>query len=123
LGELNDRGWKIENYHLKRTDGAGKVSITEDKLSPNIVQKGVDIKIGLDVASLSLKKQVDGIVLVAGDSDFIPPMKFARKEGVQLLLCSMGHRVKEEMYEHSDYSIEIEKKEKPKAIVKNRKQL
>ena len=39
------------------------------------------MRVGLDIASLTLKKQVEVIVLVTGDSDFVPAMKFARREG------------------------------------------
>ncbi len=46
-------------------------------LRPDIRQKGVDMRIGLDIASLTLKQQVQVVVLVTADSDFIPAMKFA----------------------------------------------
>jgi len=38
-------------------------------------QKGVDMRIGVDITSLALKRQVDTIILVAGDSDFVPAAK------------------------------------------------
>lgn len=41
-------------------------------------QKGVDMKIGLDIASLAYKKQLDQIILISGDSDFVPVAKLAR---------------------------------------------
>jgi uncharacterized LabA/DUF88 family protein len=46
-------------------------------------QKGVDMRIGLDIASMTLKHQVDTIILVTGDSDFVPAAKLARREGVE----------------------------------------
>lgn len=72
---------------------------------PNVHQKGVDMRVGLDIASLTLKKQVDVIVLVTGDSDFIPAMKFARREGAQLFLVTLGHNVVDEMREHADLEL------------------
>jgi uncharacterized LabA/DUF88 family protein len=63
----------------------GKIDIsdiTEDDFIFSVRQKGVDMKIGLDIASLSFKKQVDQIVLIAGDSDFVPAAKLARREGI-----------------------------------------
>ena len=60
------------------------------------------MRIGLDIASLTLKHQVEIIVRVTGDSDFVPAMKFARREGTQLYLLTMGHGVREPMYEHAD---------------------
>ena len=35
-------------------------------------QSGVDMRIGLDVASLAEDHIVDQIVLIAGDTDFVP---------------------------------------------------
>jgi uncharacterized LabA/DUF88 family protein len=39
------------------------------------------MRIGLDIASMTLKHQVDTLVLVTGDSDFVPAAKLARREG------------------------------------------
>lgn len=60
------------------------------------------MRIGIDMAALSLKKQVDVMVLVTCDSDFVPAMKFVGREGINLFLTTLGHRVKELMIEHSD---------------------
>ncbi len=46
-------------------------------------------------------------MLVAGDSDFVPAMKFARREGAQLFLAPLGHGIKEPMREHADLVLEI----------------
>ncbi|WP_306330779.1 NYN domain-containing protein, partial [Staphylococcus aureus] len=45
--------------------------LKEKDFSLSLQQKGVDMKIGLDIASLSFKHQVDKIILIAGDSDFV----------------------------------------------------
>lgn len=60
------------------------------------------MRIGLDIASLTLKQHVEIIVLITGDSDFVPAMKFARREGAQLILVHLGHDVREDLLEHSD---------------------
>ena len=52
---------------------------------------------------MALKHTVDKVVLVAGDSDFVAPMKFIRREGLQVYLYSMGHKVKAKLIEHSDF--------------------
>jgi len=65
-------------------------------------QKGVDMRIGLDIASLTLKKQVQTIILVAGDSDFVPAAKLARREGVQFILDPLWQSVKPDLFEHID---------------------
>ncbi len=65
------------------------------------------MRVGLDIASPTLKKQVEVIVLVTGDSDFVPAMKFARREGAQLFLVALGHHVVDEMLEHADLMLEL----------------
>ena len=60
------------------------------------------MKIGLDIATLSYKKQVDQIILIAGDSDFVPAAKYARREGVDFILDPMWHTIKQSLYEHID---------------------
>jgi uncharacterized LabA/DUF88 family protein len=64
------------------------------------------MRIGLDIASLTLKRHAQVIVLVTADSDFIPAMKFARREGAQLFLITLGHGIKEGMREHADLVVE-----------------
>ena len=105
MGDLRFRGWTL-NAHQLPPDQA-EVSITSGDLVPNVHQKGVDMRVGLDIASLTLKKQIDIIVLVTGDSDFVPAMKFARREGAQLFLVTLGHSVLDEMREHADLLLEL----------------
>jgi uncharacterized LabA/DUF88 family protein len=68
----------------------------------NLRQKGVDMRIGIDITSLTLKKQVDTIILVAGDSDFVPAAKLARREGVEFILDPMWQSVNDDLFEHID---------------------
>lgn len=65
-------------------------------------QKGVDMRIGLDIASITLKRQADIIVLVAGDSDFVPAAKLARREGMEFILDPMWQQVNADLFEHID---------------------
>lgn len=91
LGDLSFDGWKIKN---------------EAELIPDFKQKSVDIKIGLDIAWMSSKRTIDKLVLVAGDSDFVAPMKFARKEGILVYLHPMGQsQIKMVLKEHADFVI------------------
>jgi uncharacterized LabA/DUF88 family protein len=105
FGELFLEGWRVSRKKLAKKN-VDKVEITADDLEPNIRQKGVDMRIGLDIASLTLKKHAQVIVLVTGDSDFIPAMKFARREGAQLILITLGHGVREGLREHADLVID-----------------
>jgi len=80
----------------------GARAIQANDLIPNIEQKGVDLRIGLDIARLSLGKLVDIIVVVTGDSDMVPAFKFARREGVRVYLDHLGHGVKRTLKAHVD---------------------
>ncbi|HAU5720295.1 TPA: NYN domain-containing protein [Serratia marcescens] len=101
LGETNFRGWKVDRWALKSEDQKTS-KINSGNVKPNVQQKGVDMRIALDMSSMSLKKQAEVFALVTGDSDFVPIIKFARKEGRQIYLYTLGHGVKQTMYEHSD---------------------
>lgn len=83
----------------------GKVTfddLEETDFMIDVDQKGVDMKIGLDIASLSYKKQVDQIVLISGDSDFVSAAKLARREGIDFVLDPLGAPIKEDLFEHID---------------------
>ena len=76
--------------------------LKEDDFVLNIGQKGVDMRIGVDIASVSIKRQVERIILISGDSDFVPAAKLARREGVDFILDPMRNPIKEDLYEHID---------------------
>ena len=101
-GETVFRGWKLRDQTLDELKLTTR-PLTANDLAPDIEQKGVDLRIGLDVASLAVKRIVDTIVLVTGDSDLVPAMKFARREGTRVYLDTMGHGVRRSLKEHADY--------------------
>lgn len=74
----------------------------EKDFTLSLKQKGVDMKIGLDIASLAFKHQVDKIVLIAGDSDFVPAAKLARTEGIDFVLDSLGSDIRDSLSLHID---------------------
>ncbi len=83
----------------------GKVTLDqlqEEHAVPTFRQKGVDMRIGIDISSLVLKKQVDQIVLIAGDADFVPAAKLARREGVDFILDPMWNHISPSLNEHID---------------------
>lgn len=76
--------------------------LMENDFLLNIDQKGVDMKIGLDIASLAYKQQVDQIILISGDSDFVPAAKLARREGIDFILDPLYNPIKPDLFEHID---------------------
>lgn len=105
LGVLEDRKrWIIKPQKSKELIKK-EISIddlTEDDVQFDFNQKRVDIKIGLDIASMTLKNQVEQIILISGDSDFVPAAKLARREGVDFLLDPMWNPIKPHLFEHID---------------------
>jgi uncharacterized LabA/DUF88 family protein len=87
---------KLYNGNKKFSD------LTEADFCLQIDQKGVDMKIGLDIASLAYKKQVDQIILISGDSDFVSAAKLARREGIDFILDPLGAPIKPDLFEHID---------------------
>jgi uncharacterized LabA/DUF88 family protein len=105
LGVLEDRKrWIIKPRITKEllTKKLNIDDLTEDDVQFDFIQKRVDIKIGLDIASITLKKQVDQIILISGDSDFVPAAKLARREGIDFLLDPMWNPIKPHLFEHID---------------------
>jgi len=76
--------------------------LTDGDFTLAVRQKGVDMRIGLDIASLALKRQVDTIILVAGDADFVPAAKLARREGLRFVLDPLWQNVPADLNEHID---------------------
>ena len=105
LGTVKDNGnWQIYTHKVKELlkGSVGVDNLTEDDVYLNIRQKGIDMKIGVDIASLSLKRFVDTIVLFSGDADFVPAAKLARREGVDFILDPMYANVDPQLFEHID---------------------
>ena len=96
-GRLYFRGWTLKD---EKNPPAGP--LTDADYVPDFEQKGVDIKIGLDIAWIGLGKIAERIYLVTGDSDFIAAMKFARRSGVQVFLFTFAHGVVNELKDHAD---------------------
>ena len=88
---------------LKLFDGSISLEdVQENDFTLSMSQKGVDMKIGIDISSLAYKKQVDQIILISGDSDFVPAEKLARREGIDFILDPMWANIKDSLSEHSD---------------------
>lgn len=106
LGVLDDKnfGWAVEDRKLKKLcrKEIGLDDLEENDIRPTFKQKGVDMRIGLDIASIAFKKQADRIVLVSGDSDFVPAAKLARREGIEFVLDPMWASIRSDLNEHID---------------------
>ncbi len=105
LGHLQDgQAWNIRSQCVRDLlSGRRNLSdLTEQDVAYDKRQKGVDMRVGLDIASLAYKRLVRCIVLVAGDSDFVPAAKLARREGIHFVLDPMWQKVAPSLFEHID---------------------
>lgn len=105
LGRLNEgaSGWKPTPEAIKRWFAEpGGFQPTDDDFVYDIVQKGVDMRLGLDLAAMAFKRQIDQLVLVAADADFVPAVKLARREGIDIVLDPMWGNVAPDLLQHVD---------------------
>jgi len=103
LDEANARWVLRERMLLSLCRGEIAASgLSENDVEYEVKQKGVDMRIGLDIASLSYRKLVSQIVLISGDSDFVPAAKLARREGIDFVLDPMWADIKSDLFEHID---------------------
>jgi uncharacterized LabA/DUF88 family protein len=103
LFSIRERILEFRGFKTKGTP-ISPAALSDDYSKPDFEQKGVDMRIGLDIATYAEKRLTDRIILVTGDTDCIPAMTHGRKSGVQIVLMSLpGHRLAPEFFEHSDY--------------------
>lgn len=106
LGKLS----AVKPHYILDPDKVKKLcagSITVDDLKEedfkiSFKQKGVDMRIGVDISSLAYEGVVSQIILIAGDSDFVPAAKAARRKGIDFILDPMGCSVSDDLFEHID---------------------
>ncbi|MGF1546345.1 MAG: NYN domain-containing protein [Thiotrichales bacterium] len=106
LGHLSDHiGWRLKPNAQKALLSQTRqiVDLTDDDFEIETRQKGVDMKIGVDIASLAFKHQVDQIVLVAGDGDFV--------------LDPMWATIPDDLHEHVDGLQSMWPRPKPRSRV------
>ncbi|MEO0503177.1 MAG: NYN domain-containing protein [Pseudomonadota bacterium] len=103
LGDVvRERAWvlneRAQNDLLEKRRNVE--DLVDEDFSPGLRQKAVDMRLALDIASITLKRQADVIVLVTGDSDFVPAAKLARREGVRVILDPLWQDVTPSLFEH-----------------------
>lgn len=100
------REGRLRFSHWQQRKPDKRPPLIDSDFKPIFNQKGVDAKIALDVAWLSLDKIVERIYLISRDTDFVPVMKFARRAGVQVFLLPLGPAAHDSLKDNSDCLIE-----------------
>ena len=102
-GVLKFRGWVPKRIPLSGT------ALTDADFKPEFHQKGVDMRIGLDMANYAANRSVTLLALVTNDTDCIPAMKYARRAGLQVaLVCVPGYEPIHELLAHCDFRRDIQ---------------
>ena len=102
-GDVVFQGWRIKRGVARSLMEGKPRPLTAEDIRPNLKQKGVDMRIGLDIASLALKRLVGHVVVVTADADMVPALKLARREGLQVYLDSLSSPGAKALRIHSDY--------------------
>lgn len=101
-GVLKFRGFK------PKTVPVGSMTLSDSDFKPDFEQKGVDMRIGLDIATFARNRAVDRIALITNDTDCVAAMKHARISGLQVVLITLPNsKVAQELLWHSDFERKI----------------
>ncbi len=57
------------------------------QINEKFVQKGVDMRLGIDLVQMSMKKQIDKAIIITADSDFEYAVEKAQESGVKVFLA------------------------------------
>ena len=103
LGTLKFRGFEPKRIPIVSAE------LSDEDFKPRFEQKGVDMRLGLDIASYAADRSIDRVILVTGDTDCLPVMKRARTAGLQVVLVQFPkQRLARELLWHSDFQRSIE---------------
>ena len=100
----SQRGYTLKPEPTKKLL-AGRIMVDELREQDfflDIKQKGVDMRLGLDISTLAERGLVNQIVMIAGDSDFVPAAKHARRSGIDFILDPMWSPITDSLSEHVD---------------------
>ena len=124
MGRISDNAeWTLTSKKVQEIikNPTSSLNLTDQDFRYETRQKGVDMKMGIDITSTVLKKQVDRIVLITGDADFVPAAKLARREGVDVILDPMWSNIPNDLFVHIDGLYSTTKKEDVREVTKTKK--
>ncbi|MDP1915744.1 MAG: NYN domain-containing protein [Myxococcales bacterium] len=99
-GSLRFRGWDRKRVPGQAVPAAPP---TDADFKPKFVQKGIDMRIGLDIATYAASDRIDRLGLVTADTDLVPALKHARRAGLQVTVYELpGQRLHRDLIEHAD---------------------
>jgi len=100
LDRFMQRLKKIPRFEIR----LGRLSKTK---KGDYVQKRVDTYFAIDLVKLAIKNIIKNAVLIAGDSDFVPPIEEAKENGVIVKLFYYRDTVQDELLDCCDERNEL----------------
>jgi uncharacterized LabA/DUF88 family protein len=95
---------KFRGYVLRKIPFQSVGPLQDADFKPSFEQKGVDMRIGLDMAIFASNRSVELIALATNDTDCIPAMKHVRRSGIQVVLIELpGCKPTPELLAHADF--------------------
>ncbi len=91
---------KIPRFEMRM----GKLAKTK---SGDYIQKRVDTYFAIDLVKLALNRSIQNVIIVAGDSDFVPPILEAKENNVIVKLRYYRDTVQDELLQCCDERHEI----------------
>lgn len=102
LGTLKFRGFKPRALPLAP-------GLTDDDFRPDFEQRGLDLRIGLDIADIVSQRAAERLIWVTGDPGLAPAFEHARQRGLQVIVVTFpGQRVPPELLWASDVNRRME---------------
>jgi uncharacterized LabA/DUF88 family protein len=104
-GSLSFRGWKPNRW-----DWAEGEAPEDEDFDPIFEQKGVDMRIGLDIASFAERRTIDRLLLISSDNDMVAALKYARRAGIEVGVVQLPEPswpLSRLLQAHSDFVREI----------------
>ena len=81
--------------------------------------KKADWDVGIAVDAIRLSQQVDVIVLMSGDGDFVPLVEYLKNQGVQIEVMAFGKSASSRLREAADEFVDLS--ERPEKFLLKRK--
>ena len=105
LGEpVEMDGWRLRDDALNDLL-AKRITVDElqdDDFYPGTHYRGLELRMGVDLASLGYKKQAQQVVLITGDGYFAQAAELIRHEGIDVVLDPMWQNISEGLFAYID---------------------
>ena len=110
---------KFHNF-LKKLDAFEIRLGRTEKRDKGFNQKKADVLLSVDLVYLGIKGKISEVIIVAGDSDFVPAISKVKDEGIKItLICSFDkNEYHTDLKNHVDHCIHISAEEMEKCSKK-----